>query len=34
MDLHTSFCDLLGISVPVVQSGMGTLAGAELAAAV
>jgi len=34
MSLHTPLCDLLRISVPIVQSGMGTLAGAELAAAV
>ena len=34
MNLHTPLCDLLKISVPIVQSGMGTLAGAELAAAV
>ncbi|HEX5043319.1 MAG TPA: nitronate monooxygenase [Candidatus Polarisedimenticolaceae bacterium] len=34
MKLRTPLCDLLGISVPIVQSGMGTLAGAELAAAV
>src|SRR5262245_24711344 len=34
MSLRTPLCDLLGISVPIVQSGMGTLAGAELAIAV
>lgn len=34
MSLKTPICDLLGISVPLVQSGMGTLAGAQLAAAV
>lgn len=34
MSLHTPLCDLLGISVPIVQSGMGTLAGAALAMAV
>ena len=34
MGLRTPICDRLGITVPLVQSGMGTLAGAELAAAV
>jgi nitronate monooxygenase len=32
--LRTPLCDLLGIEHPIVQSGMGTLAGAALAAAV
>ncbi len=32
--LHTPLCDLLGISLPIVQAGMGYVARAELAAAV
>src|SRR5688572_26212457 len=32
--LRTSLCDLFGIDVPIVQSGMGGVAGPELAAAV
>jgi enoyl-[acyl-carrier protein] reductase II len=31
---HTSLCDLLGIEYPVLQSGMGSVAGPELAAEV
>ena len=31
---HTRLCDLLGIDYPILQSGMGTVAGPELAAAV
>lgn len=32
--LHTPLCDLLGIEVPIIQSGMGRVAGPELVAAV
>jgi enoyl-[acyl-carrier protein] reductase II len=32
--LHTSVCELLRIECPVIQAGMGTFTGAELAAAV
>ncbi len=31
---HTQLCDLLGIDYPILQSGMGSVAGPELAAAV
>ncbi len=31
---RTALCDLLGIEYPIIQSGMGTVAGAQLAAAV
>ena len=31
--LHTSLCDLLGIDVPIVQTGMGWVAGPRLASA-
>jgi NAD(P)H-dependent flavin oxidoreductase YrpB (nitropropane dioxygenase family) len=31
--LHTSFCDLVGVEVPVVQTGMGWVAGARLVSA-
>ena len=31
--LHTRICDLLGISVPIVQTGMGWVSGPELTAA-
>jgi nitronate monooxygenase len=34
MSLHTSLCDLLGIEHPIVQSGMGGIAGPELVAEV
>ena len=34
MTLRTSLCDLLGIEYPIVQSGMGSVAGPELAAEV
>ena len=34
LSFHTSLCDLLGIEYPVIQSGMGRVAGPELAAAV
>src|SRR5687768_15201869 len=33
-EFHTSLCDLLGIRYPIVQSGMGGVAGPALAAAV
>lgn len=33
-ELHTALCDLLGIRHPILQSGMGGVAGHELAAAV
>jgi nitronate monooxygenase len=32
--LHTALCDLLGIEYPVLQSGMGTVAGPDLVAEV
>jgi hypothetical protein len=32
--VHTRLCDLLGIDYPILQSGMGTVAGPELVAAV
>ena len=32
--LHTKLCDLLGITYPIIQSGMGYLARSELASAV
>lgn len=31
--LHTALCDLVGIEVPIVQTGMGWVAGARLASA-
>jgi len=31
--LHTSACELLGVEIPIVQTGMGWVAGARLAAA-
>ena len=31
--LHTPVCDLLGIKYPIVQTGMGWVAGARLTAA-
>lgn len=31
--IHTPLCDLLGIRVPIIQTGMGWVAGARLAAA-
>ncbi|HEX4980103.1 MAG TPA: nitronate monooxygenase, partial [Ilumatobacteraceae bacterium] len=31
--LHTSACDLFGIEVPIVQTGMGWVAGARLVSA-
>ena len=31
--LHTPFCDLVGIEVPIVQTGMGWVAGARLVSA-
>ena len=31
--LHTSLCDLVGVEVPVVQTGMGWVAGARLVSA-
>ncbi|MBA3304017.1 MAG: nitronate monooxygenase, partial [Acidimicrobiia bacterium] len=31
--LHTRLCDLLGVQYPIVQTGMGWVAGARLAAA-
>src|SRR5437879_9180962 len=34
MTLRTALCDLLGIEYPIVQSGMGSVAGPELAAEV
>ena len=34
MSLRTPLCDLLGIEYPIVQSGMGSAAGPELAAEV
>jgi len=34
MTLRTPLCDLLGIDYPIVQSGMGNVAGPDLAAAV
>jgi nitronate monooxygenase len=34
MTLHTALCDLLGIEVPIVQSGMGGVAGPDLVAEV
>ena len=33
MSLHTPICDLFGIEVPIVQTGMGWVAGARLVAA-
>jgi NAD(P)H-dependent flavin oxidoreductase YrpB (nitropropane dioxygenase family) len=32
--LRTTLCDLLGVEYPIVQSGMGRVAGADLAAEV
>ena len=32
--MHTRICDMLGITHPIVQAGMGFIARAELAAAV
>jgi hypothetical protein len=32
--LHTGLCDMLGVSYPILQSGMGGVSGPELAAAV
>ncbi len=34
MKLHTPLCDLLGIAYPILQSGMGSVAGPELVAEV
>ncbi len=34
MRLHTALCDLLGIEYPILQSGMGGIAGPDLVAAV
>ena len=34
MTLHTALCDLLGIEYPILQSGMGGIAGPELVAEV
>lgn len=34
MRFHTPLCDLLGITYPVIQSGMGSVAGPDLAAEV
>jgi len=34
MRFHTPLCDLLGITYPIVQSGMGSVAGPDLAAEV
>jgi nitronate monooxygenase len=34
MELHTSLCDRLGIRYPILQSGMGRIAGPELVAEV
>lgn len=34
MTFHTALCDLLGIKVPILQSGMGGVGGPKLAAAV
>jgi len=34
MKFHTALCDLLGIEYPIVQSGMGSVAGPDLAAEV
>jgi nitronate monooxygenase len=34
MSLRTTLCDLLGIEYPIVQSGMGSVAGPDLVAAV
>src|SRR5215216_2434051 len=34
MRLRTALCDLLGIEYPIIQSGMGTVAGPDLAAEV
>ena len=34
MTLRTSLCDLLGIEHPIVQSGMGGVAGPDLVAEV
>lgn len=31
--LHTKFCDLVGVDVPIVQTGMGWVAGARLVSA-
>jgi NAD(P)H-dependent flavin oxidoreductase YrpB (nitropropane dioxygenase family) len=31
--LHTSFCELVGVDVPIVQTGMGWVAGAKLVSA-
>ena len=31
--LHTRLCDLVGVEYPIVQTGMGYVAGASLAAA-
>jgi enoyl-[acyl-carrier protein] reductase II len=32
--LRTALCDLMGITMPIIQAGMGPWASAELAAAV
>ena len=34
MTFRTALCDLLGIDYPIVQSGMGAIAGPELVAEV
>src|ERR1044071_5361500 len=34
MRLHTALCDLLGIEYPILQSGMGSVAGPDLVAEV
>ena len=31
--LHTRFCDLVGVRYPIVQTGMGWVAGSRLTAA-
>jgi len=31
--LHTKFCKLVGVDVPIVQTGMGWVAGARLVSA-
>ncbi len=33
MTLHTSLCDLLGVRLPIIQTGMGWVSGARLTAA-
>jgi enoyl-[acyl-carrier protein] reductase II len=34
MRFHTALCDVLGIEYPIIQSGMGSVAGPDLAAEV